>query len=905
MHYKKLIQLYRLTLSLIGLIIALPLSAQTSTKTIPCCGVTDAHHAFTQQREELRNIQNSQTIAIPNDNILRVYRLAIPIDYDFFINIFNGDMNRAKEHWNMLEQELNRIYQRDFGVAFTLVRDEKLIRNTRDKATFSYIKSSATISSLGTTKLNEIIGSNSYDLAIWLADFNDNRGIASLSGGFNQTQKGSATTTTDHLGTTAHEIAHLLGASHTGTTGTLPPSRYAEPNEGTSLMSYGFHQTKAEDLFFSLVTIQQVRKNLANCGYYNDTERSSLTPSKDGYTDYNNYPVGVKSSIMRSPAFHLEQAKKTYRITRGTALRFTFPAYNDAKDYVYAIHQNDIAYSAANANAQLVAQTWKNGPAIHLMHPEYERFRGDYTEYHTTQMTGLPVGSYKILLGAVENLGSNDAKSYKRSLDAVEAQLEVIDGTPFRITSSLQGHSLKAGENITLTWSIDKNIYTEQERLRIWLSDDYGKTYKYLVADDVANDGEHTFKVPERSVGAERGIKNKPQGQGIFLIEVKGHIACATTDYRPSGTMSQGGGFTIESTTNSLQPYVYSYLERGASPNQPQPEQPKTYEVTLTTNQGGSISITESIDLNAVTHGRELTVKVEPQSGYRLSSLKANGQDITERKTFVVTGVTNVEAVFVPIEAPKYNVTLEHNEGGSISIENVDLNAVTLNSQLEVKVVESEGYKLTSLKANDEDITATKRFVVRAATKVVAVFTRIEAPKPKTYSLTLRYDASQGELSSDQNHPNAVPEGTVIKVTAKAKEGYVLKSLKAGTTDILATGSFVIQADTEVVAIFEPKPIQPPVQPSNPGDSKEETTTEEKTKDEIKVYPTVFSSTLWVSGYEQIKRMVMYDLLGRRVQSWDTAESQLNLGELMPNTYILVLYPKDGSKHLNFKLQKR
>ncbi len=979
MNYQKLIKFCRLTLSLISLIVVLPLTAQTSSKNIPCCGVSEAQSAFPHHREELRTLQSSDTRAIPNDNILRLYRLAIPIDYLYLKQNFNGNVEEAKKHWDMLEKHLNRIFQRDFGIAFELVRDNNLIRATQDKAVFNW-KDSRYIVENGTTELNKIINSDSYDIAIWLADFNDNRGIASLSGAFNKTKKGNATATTTNLGTTAHEIAHLFGASHTGTIDTQMPSHHSDPGKGTSLMGYDFHDMDYNDMFFSLVTIDEVRRKLSKCGYYTNKERSTSIPSDANYTDYDNYPIGISNVAMRPTAFHLEQVKKTYRITKETALCFNFPAYSDAQDYTYAVHQNDRSRTLSGSKAKLEPLPWTSTPVIHSMLPVYNIFRADYTESHTRQMTGLPVGNYKILMGAVENLGNNQAKEYKRSLDAVEAQLEVVEGIPFRITSALRGQKLKAGENVTLTWNIDKSVYSEQEKVRIWLSDDYGKTYKYLVVDEAPNTGSHTFKVPEISVGAVSGVHNKMQGKGIFLIEVKGHIACATTDYRPSGTEAQGGGFTIEASRNTLQPYVHTYLERGSNPNQPKPEVPKTYKVTLVQSDGGTISINNA-NLNAIAKGTRLEVSVQTQDGYKLKSIKANEVDITTTKAFVVNADTRVVAVFEKIEVSKHKVTLEYNEGGTISINNTNLDAVAKGTRLTVSVQTQNGYRLKSIKANEVDITTTKEFVVNTDTRVVALFEKIEVskhkvtlvqgeggtisisninldavpkgtrltvsvqtqdgyrlksikanevditadktfvvdtdtrvvalfeksevPKPKTYTITLRYNPNEGELSIDQENPNAVPEGTSVRVSAKAKEGYQLTSLKAGNKDILEARSFVVNENTEVVAVFAPVPPTSPTQPTKPETGTEETDTDDKTNEEIKVYPTVFTSTLQVAGHERIKRILIYDLMGRKVQAWDTAPEQLNLGDLMPNIYLVVLYPKDGTKAISFKVQKR
>ena len=75
----------------------------------------------------------------------------------------------------------------------------------------------------------------------------------------------------------------------------------------------------------------------------------------------------------------------------------------------------------------------------------------------------------------------------------------------------------------------------------------------------------------------------------------------------------------------------------------------------------------------------------------------------------------------------------------------------------------------------------------------------------KTYAVSLKKDG-EGELKVTgiaEDKLNAVPEGTELTAVAKANDGWKLKSLMAGTQDILADGKFTVTADVEVKAVFE------------------------------------------------------------------------------------------------------
>ncbi len=77
---------------------------------------------------------------------------------------------------------------------------------------------------------------------------------------------------------------------------------------------------------------------------------------------------------------------------------------------------------------------------------------------------------------------------------------------------------------------------------------------------------------------------------------------------------------------------------------------PKTYAVSLTKEGDGKVAISGADNLDAVVTGSKLTVSATPADGWEVSSITANGKDITTDKSFVVTEDTVVKVVFRAVE---------------------------------------------------------------------------------------------------------------------------------------------------------------------------------------------------------------------------------------------------------------
>ena len=200
-------------------------------------------------------------------------------------------------------------------------------------------------------------------------------------------------------------------------------------------------------------------------------------------------------------------------------------------------------------------------------------------------------------------------------------------------------------------------------------------------------------------------------------------------------------------------------------------------------------------DIATVSETGEVTAKAVGQCLISAAS-KEEGNPFSVRKRCLIRVLANPDL-------PKVAISLAKEGEGTISIEDYDaeaLKAVPVGTQLTVLTEPAAGYVLTSLKAGTEDILKTKKFVVTAAVEVKAVFTK----QPKMVAITLAKEG-EGSLSIkdyDAEALKAVVVGTELTVETQPASGYVLTSLMAGETSILATKRFTVTDAVEVKAVF-------------------------------------------------------------------------------------------------------
>ena len=159
-------------------------------------------------------------------------------------------------------------------------------------------------------------------------------------------------------------------------------------------------------------------------------------------------------------------------------------------------------------------------------------------------------------------------------------------------------------------------------------------------------------------------------------------------------------------------------------------------------------------------------------------------------------------------EIETYTVTWAEPENGTLTV-TADTGTLQSGATVEagtsitVTATPDEGYELETLTVGGEAFTSGESYVVEANTEIVATFAEVPPTmytvswaEPENGTLTVTTDT--GTLQNGAT----VEAGTSITVTATPDEGYELETLTVGGKTFTSGESYVVEANTEIVATF-------------------------------------------------------------------------------------------------------
>ena len=458
-----------------------------------------------------------------NTNVMRTYRLAMLIDYSFYKGHCRSDMNKVKAFMTEVQAGLNEVCGREIGCQFELVNDPRLIITTKEKEVYDR-PSVRTVVERATGDFNSLIGEENYDAGIVFSVYKDNRGLAHL-GEITGKLKGGCIANHEFY-IILHEFGHLLGSAHTFTIGGQTASSFTEPDRGNSIMSY---INDPYGTYFSLPSIYTIRNrtNLHDA-YYSDKARTQLVGLPQA-----NIPYGEVSDN-RAPVIHRAKLKKSYTLPPNTYFQFDIEATDpDGDPLLYMAHQADFKIFG---KARFPSNRPTESNRIEFYQP-YKKNGGTNewkpVDYKFTKPT--ETGEFTFWLGVCDGkVGAyKNGKPHVPLYDVYETKVNIVGGTPFRIinVSKSSAGKYKRGKEVTINWTVDKNIFGEDSKVRILFSDDYGKSYKYVLADGIPNNGKATVIFPTQAKGWKG---SNLYVEGLFKIEVIDHIAYAVHTDTPS-----------------------------------------------------------------------------------------------------------------------------------------------------------------------------------------------------------------------------------------------------------------------------------------------------------------------------------------------------------------------------------
>lgn len=450
---------------------------------------------------------------IPGDNIMRYYRLALPVTVSAFEEDFGSDYNKVLQFWQECEEFANRMFV-PLGVCFDVVEDSRLVmteRNLIDESIYNI--------DFGTELTDAAIGTANYDVGMWVHhrdEFAENSGLTQAHGVYSTRSKSNGYAKADKW-VIAHELGHIFGAdAHTA------------QGEG-SLMDN-------EGEFFSYPSILLIRDELVRNG------------AASAHTS--------KSVDNSAPVFDTSVMKDLYRIPLGACLAIP----------VKATDEHNVTYSAIGCSSAEVGDV--NGEWGMLPHflslppqkstiidysPKYSADIYDDEFYFLTAGTDIPymdAGSYSISFLANDMPLSTDYdylsdNPFYSNYSVWDATVQIVDGETFNASVSPAKNSYEAGEKVTVTWGVNNNYFTKDSRLRITMSANYGETFDYVLAESVpAIDGSCEVNLPNVNVGdvdVDFVTATRSMRGGIIRVEEIGGVAYTLTTLSPEN----GGGFNV------------------------------------------------------------------------------------------------------------------------------------------------------------------------------------------------------------------------------------------------------------------------------------------------------------------------------------------------------------------------
>ena len=455
--------------------------------------------------------------AIPGDNNMRYYRLALPVTVSAFEQDLGSDYGNVLSFWRECEDYANRMFV-PLGICFDVVEDSRLVMSQRNM-----IDDNIYNVNFGTELTNEAVGSDAYDVGMWIhhrSEYDENTGLSIGNGAYNTSTKSNGYAKTDKW-VVAHELGHMFGADF-----------HTSQGEG-SLMDN-------EGEFFSYPSILLIREESV----------------KHGVSGAHTY----KSVTNSAPVFDANVMKNTYRIPQGACIAIPVSATDEHIVTYSAIGCSSANINDVNGEDGMVPYFRSLAPqsaAVIDYRPQYRADIYDEEFYFVTEGTDVPsmsAGSYPIAFLAndmPEATGYDylTANPFYSNYSVWDATVQIVGGTAFKASLAPHKNNYSAGETVTVTWGVNSNYFTKDSRVRITMSANYGETFDYVLAESVpATDVSCAVVLPNVNVGAvdvNFVTAVRSMRGGIIKVEEIGGVAYTLTTLSPEN----GGGFNITGGT--------------------------------------------------------------------------------------------------------------------------------------------------------------------------------------------------------------------------------------------------------------------------------------------------------------------------------------------------------------------
>jgi hypothetical protein len=245
-----------------------------------------------------------------------------------------------------------------------------------------------------------------------------------------------------------------------------------------------------------------------------------------------------------------------------------------------------------------------------------------------------------------------------------ETQVQVVAGDAFKASIVSDKTNFTAGEKVTVEWGVNENYFTENSRVRITMSADYGKTFEYVLAESVeALSGECTVTMPNVEVGqvdVDFSTAVRKMNGGVIKVQEIGGAAFTMTVLDPNSDK----GFTVDN--NSVTTYISEHQIGTFYANEAMqiPEGVKAYvarEQPVIENNVGVLKMTE---ITGILPAKTGAVLIAEEGTYCFVESENPGAAVTGNMLLGYAGTAEYEEVALPENASIYVLAVENEVAG-------------------------------------------------------------------------------------------------------------------------------------------------------------------------------------------------------------------------------------------------
>jgi subtilisin-like proprotein convertase family protein len=421
-----------------------------------------------------------------NNCELKTYRLAIAATGEYTI-YHGGTVEDALAAMATTMDRVSGVYERDFGVTFTLIENiDEIVYTDPDNDPYTNGQTFSMINE-NQANINSVIGADNYDVGHVFGT--NSGGLAGLGVICVNNQKargvtGSANPVNDpfDIDYVAHELGHQFGANHTQNNDcNSVPGVSVEPGSASTIMGYAGIcapniQNNSDDHFHG-INMEEIGFEIEANGCQVTTEIPNTAPIIQELPEIIFIPVSTPFSLA-ADATDLDGDTLTYCWEQMDPEESQQPpvATSTAGPNFRSLSPSEDSVRYFPSLASLVT----NGPFTWEVVPSVER-----------QMS--------FRLSVRDNSPGAGCTQY----EDVEVQTVGTAG-PFEVLyPSDNGIVWQAFSQETILWDVANTTADpiNAETVNIWLSTNNGFAFQILLAEDVPNTGSHTIQVPNVQTG--------------------------------------------------------------------------------------------------------------------------------------------------------------------------------------------------------------------------------------------------------------------------------------------------------------------------------------------------------------------------------------------------------------------